>query len=155
MTNLSKISYAEKLSSIKWKTFRIDILLRDKLTCQSCKKNKKEPTIHLIESPYLKSSDLKLIDFDSIGLQVHHKCYISGREPWEYSMDELISLCGQCHQQEHKDNTIPLYNKFNILISNLDVCDKCNGSGWLPEFAHVQEGICFGCFGEGVDIKKL
>ncbi len=28
-------------------------------------------------------------------------------------------------------------------------CPKCGGSGFLPEFAHVAEGVCFMCIGSG------
>jgi hypothetical protein len=32
-------------------------------------------------------------------------------------------------------------------------CDKCNGTGYLPQFHYFADGICFQCMGVGV--KKL
>lgn len=42
-------------------------------------------------------------------LQVHHKRYIPGRKPWEYPLQDLITLCKGCHAREHNllPNAIP------------------------------------------------
>jgi len=29
------------------------------------------------------------------------------------------------------------------------VCKKCGGKGYIPEYKHIQEGICFWCWGSG------
>lgn len=34
-------------------------------------------------------------------LQVHHKAYIKGRRVWDYTVDELLVLCDECHQDAH------------------------------------------------------
>ena len=34
-------------------------------------------------------------------LHVHHKLYISGNDPWEYTDEQLITLCSKCHKLEH------------------------------------------------------
>lgn len=31
-----------------------------------------------------------------------------------------------------------------------DVCPKCNGTGHLPQFGHIQSGECFKCGGSGI-----
>ncbi|GEM_PF-2342355 len=28
-------------------------------------------------------------------------------------------------------------------------CKKCNGTGYIPEYKHIQNGICFSCWGTG------
>jgi len=28
-------------------------------------------------------------------------------------------------------------------------CFKCNGTGYIPEYHHIQGGICFSCWGSG------
>lgn len=28
-------------------------------------------------------------------------------------------------------------------------CKKCNGTGFIPEYKHIQDGICFSCWGTG------
>lgn len=32
-------------------------------------------------------------------------------------------------------------------------CKKCHGAGHLGQFNHVQNGVCFGCFGTGTNAK--
>lgn len=90
-----------------------------------------------------------------IGLQVHHKCYTVNKEPWEYSSEYLVSLCASCHKKIHEESIIPIYDELGNILNNLEICDRCKGSGWLPEYNHVQDGICFKCYGEGVDLNKL
>lgn len=68
-------SYKDKLLDPRWQKRRLDILSRDKFTCQNCLG--KENTLH-----------------------VHHRIYISGYEPWEYDDYELITLCYECHKIE-------------------------------------------------------
>lgn len=85
-------------------------------------------------------------------LNVHHKYYVKGRTPWEYDNDALITLCQDCHCLEHKSTRTPIYkNLFNKqLIAYAEVCDRCGGSGYLPQFDHRDNGICYQCHGEGV-----
>jgi hypothetical protein len=42
-------------------------------------------------------------------LQVHHKAYREGKNPWESPDDELITLCSSCHKKEHSRHVIPVY----------------------------------------------
>lgn len=34
-------------------------------------------------------------------LNVHHKQYRAGAAPWEYTADNLVTLCHKCHKAEH------------------------------------------------------
>lgn len=34
-------------------------------------------------------------------LHVHHKRYVKGREPWEYELYELATVCEHCHEEAH------------------------------------------------------
>jgi O-acetylhomoserine/O-acetylserine sulfhydrylase-like pyridoxal-dependent enzyme len=36
---------------------------------------------------------------EDITLNVHHMYYESGKAPWEYSCETLITLCEDCHKQ--------------------------------------------------------
>ena len=86
-------------------------------------------------------------------LNVHHKYYIKGHKAWEYVDDALVTLCTECHSSIHKDLVIktPLYNEVRDLIKdNLPLCPRCNGKGYLPEYAYNENGICFKCWGEGI-----
>jgi len=71
--------YAEKLNHPMWHKVRAFMLMRDDYTCQHCGAKR--------EWGYK--------------LHVHHKRYISGREPCEYGTDDLTTLCEQCHCKEH------------------------------------------------------
>lgn len=91
------------------------------------------------------------------GLNVHHKYYISGKSPWEYDDDALITLCEDCHRKTHEINHIPIYKDIKggrIFIKNAETCDRCGGSGYLPQYEHVENGICFKCWGEGVILPE-
>lgn len=36
-----------------------------------------------------------------------------------------------------------------IDLFELQSCKRCNGSGYIPDYKHVQDGICFSCWGTG------
>lgn len=35
-----------------------------------------------------------------ITLNVHHRYYEDGKEPWEYPIQSLVTLCEECHEAE-------------------------------------------------------
>lgn len=35
-------------------------------------------------------------------LNVHHRRYIKGRDPWEYCDGDLMTLCDDCHTKTHR-----------------------------------------------------
>lgn len=87
-------------------------------------------------------------------LNIHHKHYVIGKKAWEYENETLITLCERCHKKEHEANIIPVYsNEMNVLF-NAEICEKCEGSGYLPEFDYYENGICFKCFGFGAQLNK-
>lgn len=45
-------------------------------------------------------------DIKNVELHVHHKYYYYGREPWDYTDNALITLCGACHDKEHAGKDI-------------------------------------------------
>lgn len=68
-------SYSEKLKDPRWQKKRLVILERDEFTCQSC--------------------------FDSEStLNIHHKVYNKGKDPWDIDDCCLITLCEHCHENE-------------------------------------------------------
>lgn len=79
-------------------------------------------------------------------LEVHHKCYINCKMPWEYSTDALVTLCNWCHQGVHDTSVIPFYSHTGEALGYTP-CHRCNGSGSFPEYSHVQSGVCFRCNG--------
>lgn len=49
----------------------------------------------------------------SYNLQVHHLYYEFGKLPWQYPNKALVTLCGNCHLQEHATKDNSLYIKKN------------------------------------------
>ena len=118
--------YDSLLMKDEWKDKRSLIIKRDGGRCQKCGK-----------------------DTD---LNVHHKLYIWGRKPWEYSDDDLITLCCHCHRKVHQDNKIPVYfNEKKDIPLKIESCKRCNGSGYLSKYYYYKDGICFNCMGTGYD----
>lgn len=71
----TKNAYFEKLRDPRWQRMRLEVMNRDEFTCQNC--------------------------FDSEStLNVHHRVYVKGRDPWEYPLPALVTLCEPCHQEE-------------------------------------------------------
>jgi len=68
--------YSDKLKSPKWQKKRLEIFQRDSFTCERCKSTEKT-------------------------LNVHHTAYIANCEPWDYPNFYYMTLCDDCHQEEH------------------------------------------------------
>lgn len=60
-------------------------------------------------------------------LQVHHLGYISGRLPWEYPDDHLVTLCNGCHDVVHEFSEVPENLKWFFASQNRAslVCVTC------------------------------
>jgi hypothetical protein len=70
---MAKPTYSEKLKDPRWQKKRLEIFERDKWKCQSC--GGKTNT-----------------------LQVHHRYYQRGCNPWDYPDECYQTLCEQCHK---------------------------------------------------------
>lgn len=89
------------------------------------------------------------------GLNIHHKYYIRGKKPWQYDNSALVTLCEDCHKKRHESSFIRFYDSSGKTFTPLIPCDRCGGSGYLPQFNHVANGICFKCYGEGVVLDDI
>ncbi len=49
----------------------------------------------------------------------------------------------------HRDNKVPLLDKLGNSIYDMDMCDRCLGTGYLPKYKSIQSGMCFQCNGVG------
>ena len=69
--------------------------------------------------------------------------------PWEYEDIALITLCDQCHSDVHDNDEFKIYTIVNGELREilLKLCSRCKGSGFLPLYMHVENGICFRCRG--------
>jgi hypothetical protein len=84
----------------------------------------------------------------SFGLNVHHKYYQEDKLPWEYPDHSLETYCQQCHHDLHSTMKVLHYNKSGVQIGELTPCFKCGGAGHLPEYMHVDNGVCYDCSGK-------
>lgn len=70
-----RAAYGEKLKDPRWQKMRLQVLERDGWACRVCSDT--ESTLH-----------------------VHHTYYETGKEPWEYPLYTLLTLCADCHTSE-------------------------------------------------------
>lgn len=70
--------YSEKLRDPRWQKMRLEILQRDDWTCQKCRDSKST-------------------------LNVHHRYYVAGNDPWDYPPAVLVTLCEICHEREGEE----------------------------------------------------
>jgi hypothetical protein len=87
----TKPTYWEQLKSPQWQRRRLEIMSRDEFECQYCG------------------------DSEST-LNVHHKHYFKGRMVWDYSDDELVTLCESCHELTHEED-----GQWKMLLAKLSL----------------------------------
>lgn len=67
------MTYSQKLQDPRFQKLRLEVLNFTDFKCEDC--GRKDKSLH-----------------------IHHTVYVSGREPWEYELDTLMSLCPDCHK---------------------------------------------------------
>lgn len=72
-------TYQEKLKDPRWQKCRLEVFERDDWMCQFCCSITKT-------------------------LEVHHKEYLSGLDPWDYPLSNFITLCEDCHKKVTQRN---------------------------------------------------
>lgn len=70
--------YYNKLRDPRWQKKRLEVMERDNFSCQICGDEKST-------------------------LNIHHRRYIQGNDPWEYENYMLVTLCENCHKKETED----------------------------------------------------
>lgn len=103
-------------------------------------------------------------------LEVHHVFYIRGRKAWEYPLEAFMTFCRDHHRAAH-DKPTPVFQDDgditygpNAVVIDIipprgrgqrfEICIKCDGVGILPQYDHIEAGMCFACHGEGVTTSK-
>ncbi|GGC63226.1 hypothetical protein GCM10011387_16050 [Pedobacter quisquiliarum] len=124
---IEDIFYGDLLNCFEWRIVRLKVLLRHQFQCQRC-------------NNYSESN------------HIHHTYYVQDHLPWDIAENSLQTLCPSCHRMVHETTKIPikakapdgsLYESTSVSL----VCYRCGGHGYLPQFSHVQAGICFKCYG--------
>jgi hypothetical protein len=156
------IPYAILLTAQEWKKKRNEIISRENNTCQIC--NSRCADDYILESRgnfvyEVPATVEEFFDYPNHGMElvkmfspkiahVHHTYYVSKVSPWDYPNESLQLLCHDCHYDLHKKNKIMVYNNREMIDgTGLTPCDRCSGTGYLQEFNHVFNGICFKCNG--------
>ena len=76
---MHKKTYSERLLDPRWQQLRLRVFERDKWMCRVCAG--KEKTLH-----------------------AHHVQYHPYAEgPWDYDIETIITLCADCHSDEHAE----------------------------------------------------
>ena len=94
-----KSSYGALLRNPKWQKARLETMQRANFACERC--GDKEST-----------------------LNVHHKNYKQGKNPWEYELNNFVCLCESCHENIHEQKQM-----INNLLpySDLDFSEILSG----------------------------
>jgi hypothetical protein len=164
------IPYAALLSTREWQAKRLEILERDNYRCQLCKgfeTSYRNDKLEWYNVSFIFWTDLDKKERVSqpimptytpdkpYNLQIHHKKYILNRLPWIYDNIDLQTLCNYCHAETHDNEIIPIYDESGHKLTDYSVCDRCHGTGIIPEFKHVQHGVCFKCNGDRFNVKLV
>jgi hypothetical protein len=103
-TNMAKKAYWELLRDPRWQKRRLEIMQLAEFRCEFCQEESKT-------------------------LNVHHRIYRKGANPWDYSDNELQCLCEDCHKIQHE-----WMSRLNEAVAELD-------SGRLEELVGYAEGM--------------
>ena len=129
-------TYAEKLLDPRWQKLRLEVFQRDNFTCQKCGDSSKT-------------------------LNAHHSFYRKESEgPWDYLPHEVITLCVDCHDDEHDEMSMyremffslmcergfGLSNDFFWVIQNLIAVDLSKDKT-SEEFEEAKKQFLVGMFG--------
>jgi hypothetical protein len=82
------MTYSEKLQDPRWQKKRLEIMSRDGFACRKCQS-------------------------ETSSLTVHHFYYVARRNPWEYPRNSMVTICRDCHQEAHKDDSSLRLDFFN------------------------------------------
>lgn len=172
----TKISYSALLSAEEWQQKRIKIINRENNICQICHTKCMDDFLLKNSGSYLKlvpatyedvdtekersglydnlnftytSQELKLVAQKIPKIpHVHHKYYVLNNLPWEYPDEALMLVCHSCHSDVHQTEKIKVFTDSSLQNEiKFTPCQRCNGTGYLPEFDYFQNGVCFTCNG--------
>ena len=87
---MHKKTYAERLLDPRWQQLRLRVFERDNWACRSCGEKFATLNAH----------------------HVHYHPYAEG--PWDYEPESIITLCSDCHSDEHAELDA---SKANVILS--------------------------------------
>ena len=90
----------------RWQKLRLEIMERDGWTCKSCGATG-----------------------DGVTLNVRHAYYESGKAPWEYPADSLVTWCEDCHGKIHEAQ-----KRLALILANHNCAEDNNKTPDVTEF---------------------
>jgi hypothetical protein len=72
----NRSSYSQKLRDPRWQKKRLEVMQYFDFSCEICGDSKST-------------------------LNIHHKQYLKGYQPWDYHIEQLSCLCETCHDEYH------------------------------------------------------
>lgn len=128
-------SYWQKLKDPKWQKKRLEIMQRDEFKCCICQ-----------------GADIEL--------NVHHKIYKKGSDPWDYEDHELATLCRPCHETITEQDTVikewltgDANRDFILKFIELERCGYQNVESALFTFQTLITHELTWIFGENIQFK--
>lgn len=104
---MKRTPYWQKLQDPEWQKKRLEVFKRDDFTCSRCGETKRT-------------------------LAVHHRYYVSGRQPWEYPMAAFRTLCVDCHEDEKINTSGP--HAWEHFLSSCHDSDAASRESFEMEF---------------------
>jgi len=120
-------SYSEKLKDPRWQKKRLEVFENAGWVCENCGDGTKT-------------------------LNVHHKFYKNGREPWDYEEETLQSLCEDCHiltgdiDKKFKEETLLLSNEEKELVIGYLKAIQLRNNGGSCDIDSAEEAMGFSDF---------
>lgn len=110
-------NYAEKLRDPKWQKVRLEVFGRDNFRCVICGNEKLE-------------------------LHVHHKFY-DGRDPWDYELSALETLCKLCHAKQHAKPKATIEDQIEIeeIRKKIVQMRSLIPNTWYPNTGWIEERL--------------
>jgi len=102
------MTYSEKLKDPRWQKRKKEILFLDNNKCRRC------------------GTKFEM-------LNVHHLCYIKGREIWDYRDNQLITLCEICHRHTHEEMKFKKQFKHGRIKDTVSILDIVKGLGGMKD----------------------
>ncbi len=103
------MTYSQKLRDPRWQRKSCDVKTLAEWKCDECGR-----------------ADLNL--------QVHHKVYERGREPWDYPLENFQCLCEVCHEEvedalqnmRQAFASVPFYDLNSLAFNFMKACESVN-----------------------------
>jgi len=111
----------------RWQKKRLEIMERDKWYCQSCGKGG-----------------------EGVTLNVHHVYYESGKAPWEYPSECLITYCEDCHTKRHERQ-----NRLLVGLSRIPMPIYYSSILAVEYFPEVCASLFDSVMGKGIPISAI